>query len=74
VEAVAGVGEVDRDDAVLGLADRTAPLPLHAGGLVPLLDVAGLVEDRDGVGAGVLVADDLLEPVACLVVRNRRAG
>jgi hypothetical protein len=59
---------VDRDDAVLGLADRAAPLPLHAGGLVPLLDVAGLVEDGDGVGAGALVADDLLEAVAGLVM------
>ena len=64
VEAVAGVGEVDRDDAVLLLADGAAPLPLHAGGLVPLLDVAGLVEDPDRVGPGVLVADDLLEVVA----------
>ena len=68
VEAVAGVGEVDRDDAVLGLADGAAPLPLDARGLVPLLDVAGLVEDRDGVGPGMVVADDVLEPVAGLVV------
>ena len=59
---------MDRDDAVLLLADGAAPLPLHAGGLVPLLDVAGLVEDADRVGPGVLVADDLLEPVARPVV------
>ncbi len=64
VEAVAGVGEVDRDDAVLLLAGGSAPLPLHAGGLVPLLDVAGLVDDPDGAGAGVLVADGLPDPVA----------
>ena len=55
---------MDRDDTVLLLADGAAPLPLHAGGLVPLLDVAGLVEDADRVGTGVLVADDVLEPVA----------
>ena len=35
VEAVAGVGQVDRDDAVLGLAHGAAPLPLHAGVLAP---------------------------------------
>jgi hypothetical protein len=68
MEAVAGVGQVDRDDAILGLAHRPAPLPLDAGGLVPLLDVAGLVEDADGVGPGVLVADDVLEAVSCPVV------
>ena len=37
---------------------------LDAGGLVPLLDVAGLVNDPDGVGPGVVVADDPLEVVA----------
>ena len=68
VEAVAGVGEVDRDDAVLLLAGGAAPLPLDAGGLVPLLDVAGLVDDRDGVGTGVLVADDVLDLVTRPVV------
>jgi hypothetical protein len=68
VEAVAGVGEMDRDEAVLLLADGAAPLALDAGGLVALLDVAGLVEDGDRVGPGVLIADDLLEAVACPVV------
>src|SRR5438270_1461828 len=64
VESVPGVGQVDRDDAVLLLADGAAPLPLDAGGLVPLLDVAGLVEDPDGMRPGVVVADDPLEVVA----------
>src|SRR5512143_2552253 len=68
VEAVAGVAQVDGDDAVLLLADGAAVLPLHAGGLVPLLDVAGLVEDAYGVRTGVLVADDDLEFVTQQVV------
>ena len=34
----------------------------------PLLDVAGLVDDADGVWAGVLIADDTLEFVTKLVV------
>ena len=37
---------------------------LHAGGLVPLLDVAGLVDDADGLRAGVVGADEVLQPVA----------
>jgi hypothetical protein len=36
MEVVAGIGQVDRDDTVLLLADGAAPLPLHAGGLVPI--------------------------------------
>src|SRR5262249_5928428 len=43
-----GDGQVDGDDAVLGLAGLAAPLPLDAGGLGPLLDGAGLVDDADG--------------------------
>src|SRR5512142_595149 len=68
VEVVAGVAQMDRHDAVLELADGAAVLTLHTGGLVPLLDIAGFVEDADGVRAGVLVADDLLEPVPHPVV------
>jgi hypothetical protein len=52
VESIPGVGQVDGDDAVLLLADGPTPLALDAGGLVPLLDVAGLVEDPDGVRPG----------------------
>ncbi len=68
VEAVAGVAQVDRDQAVLRLAPRSAPLALHARRLVPLLDVAGLVDDADGMRPGVLIADDVLESVAQEVV------
>ena len=64
MEAVAGIGQVDGDDAVLGLSDAATPLALDARGLVALLDVAGLVEDADGVRPGVLIADDVLEPIA----------
>ena len=67
-EAVTGGAPVDGDGAVLLLADGAAPLTLHAGGLVSLLDVAGLVEDADRVWRGGLVADDLLEAVANEVV------
>ena len=68
VEAVTGIAQVDRDDAVLLLAQRAAPLALDTGRLVPLLDVAGLVDDADGMRPGMFVADDVLELVAQEVV------
>ena len=50
------------------LPTAPAPLTLDAGGLIPLLDVAGFVEDGNGVRPGVLVADDPLEVVTQGVV------
>src|SRR5512142_3080233 len=64
VEVAAGQPQLDGDDAVLGLAQPAAPLLLDAGGLVPLLGIAGLVEEPDGVGALVLGGDEPLESVA----------
>ncbi len=64
MEVVARQAQMNRNDAVLGLAQPAAPLLLHAGGLVPLLGVAGLIEDPDGVGTLVLGGDEVLEPVA----------
>src|SRR5262249_60561055 len=46
------------DDAFLGLAALAAVLPLPAGGLAPLLDVAAPVDDADGAGAVVGQAGD----------------
>ena len=57
-EVAAAAGEVDGDDAVVDLAASPAVLPLHAGGLVPLLGRAGLVDPADdadivrGTGSG----------------------
>jgi hypothetical protein len=48
-------------DAVVLLADGTAPLTLDAWGFVPVLDETGLVGDADGAGPGVLGPDDRLE-------------
>src|SRR5262249_16646411 len=47
----AGGGQMDGDDAVLHLAQLAAMLTLYAGGLVPLLGVAALVDDANGAGA-----------------------
>lgn len=49
-----GVGEVHRDDAVLGLADGTAPLPLDAGCLVSFLHVTRFVDHADAVGRDMI--------------------
>src|SRR5262249_60725009 len=68
VELADGIGQVDGDDAVVGLAAGVAPLPLHAGRLVALLGAGGVVDDRDRPAAGVLAGDQLLEPVAELGV------
>ena len=57
-----GQGQVDRDRAVVGGALGPAPLLLHAGGLVPFLEVGGLVEDTHRPGIVVLLADDLHGP------------
>jgi hypothetical protein len=54
---------VDGDEAVLGLAQPAAPRFLHAGRLVSLVHVAGLVEEPDGVWPLVLGGDESLEPI-----------
>ena len=64
MEVAASVAEMDRNHAVLGLADDAAPLPLHAGSFVPLLDVAGLVDEPDGLRPGVIGGDEAVQPVA----------
>ena len=40
-------GQVNGDDAVFDFAASAAVLPLHAGGFVPLLGHAGLVDEAD---------------------------
>ena len=64
VEVGRGVAEVDADHAVLPLTDRPAMLPLHAGGLVALLDETGLIQNADAVGVGTLTGNPLLQLVA----------
>ena len=54
---------MDRDQAVLLLADGTAPLPLYAWSLVTFLDVAGFVEDANRIGAYLFGGDELLESI-----------
>ena len=49
MEVRRGIAQMDADHAVLGFARRPAVLPLHAGGLVPLLDETGLVENADAL-------------------------
>jgi hypothetical protein len=52
-ELVATGGQMDRDDAVVLLARRTAVLVLHAGGFVSLLGDAGFINDADDAQAVV---------------------
>ena len=55
---------MDRDDAVLDLAQVPAPLPLHTGRVRPLLDEAGLAGQADRHAGRVLGRDDLLDSIA----------
>ena len=64
MEVAPRVAQVDRDDAILLLADGSAPLPLHARRLVPLLDVARLVDEPDRMGTLGIAADDFVQPTA----------
>jgi hypothetical protein len=69
VELIGGVAQVDRDDAVVLLADGPAVLPLHARRLDPLLGIAGLVDQADAVRAGVLAGDGVVQPLPeCVLV------
>src|SRR5262249_15119065 len=56
--------EVHGDDAVGGLAQPAAILPLHAGGLLAGLGMARVVEDADGRGVRMIASDDLLHAIA----------
>src|SRR5207249_7089213 len=70
--AAPGHGEVDGDDAVVDLAGAAEVLALHAGGLVALLEAAGLVDDADGAGAlGVCGAGELLAGVFAEAVADQ---
>src|SRR5450432_583210 len=64
MEVAGRVAQMDRDDAILLLADAAAPLPLHAWSLVPLLDVARLIDEPDRRGARVIADDDFVQPTA----------
>ena len=46
------------------LPTRAAPLPFDAGSFVPLLHVAGFVDDADRIAAGVIPDHDLLQAVS----------
>ena len=66
----AGIGQEDPDLTVLNPPGGPAILPLHAGGLAPLLDEAGFVQDQHAAGiaqalghiAPQIVADDVRIP------------
>ena len=67
MEIAGDVGEMHGDDAVFGLADGAAPLPLDAGRFVPFLHVAGFVDDADRIGARVVPFHDLLQAVSSAI-------
>src|SRR5437763_492897 len=52
--------ELDGDHAIGGLAEPTAILPLHAGGFLAGLGMAGVVNDADSFGILMIARDDLL--------------
>ncbi len=64
VKIAASEAQVDGDDAVLGLAQTATPLFLNPGSFVPFLDVAGLVDHPNRMGAGVFGSHVALEPIA----------
>src|SRR5262249_16199667 len=64
MELIAGVAQVNRNDAVILLANGTAPLTLHPRSFVSLLDETGLVDDSDGMGTVVFGSNHLLELIA----------
>ena len=45
------------------LANRAAPLPLHAGRLLSLLHVARFVDDADRIRTGMVIDDNLMESI-----------
>src|SRR5437016_2121660 len=57
-------GEVDGDDAISGLAEPAAILPLHARGFLAGLGMARVVDDADGLGIFVIARDDFLDVIA----------
>lgn len=58
-----GVSGMDGDDAIFLLADGAAVLALDAGCFRTFFDKAGLVNDADGVLAGMFFGDDFLQLV-----------
>jgi len=63
VEVGRSVAQVDRDHAVLRLADHAAVLALYTGRLVALLDEAGLIQYADAVSMPVPCRDRLLTAI-----------
>ena len=57
---VGAESEMDRADAIAGLAEPAAILPLHAGGLLAGFGMAGVIDDADGLGILMIAGDDLL--------------
>jgi hypothetical protein len=75
VDALVGPEAGDRDDAVVGLADRAKVLAGHVGGVAAVFSVAGVVDDQHAVvvGAGGRVGQQHLKAplVELLVVPGR---
>jgi hypothetical protein len=75
VDALVGPQAGDRDDAVVGLADRAEVLAGHVGGVAAVFSVAGVVDDQHAllVGGGGRVAKQQLQAalVDLLVVPGR---
>ena len=60
--------EMNGDDAVGGLAESAAILALHTGRLRAGFRMAGVVDDADAFGIGMIACDDLLDAIAGAVM------
>ncbi len=69
---VAGIAQVDADHAVVDLAGVAAPLEMNARGFVAALGMAGIVDDADGLGIGMIASNNLLDAIAQAHVTPRR--
>jgi hypothetical protein len=65
---------MNRDDAVLLLAHRSAVLALHSGRHETFFDIAGLIDDANAVWVGMLARYDPLQAPAHAILIPNVAG
>src|SRR5262249_8929246 len=61
VKIVVGIGQMDGDDAVIGLARCSAPLPLDSWRFFSLLGTTRLVNNPDAVRSSMFAGDEALQ-------------